>query len=228
MESNRLWKILNWNLRGINSDKKWLALASKISESNCDIVCLQETKRESFDEQYLRNFCPKKLNKFEFVPSVGASGGIIIIWNGSLFNGEVDFQNEFSISIKFTSSLSHESWILTNIYGPCTAERKAIFLEWFSNIDMPEDMDWLVLGDFNFMRKPSDRNKPGGDVNEMLLFNEAISNRLNRIASEREKVYLEQYATRSTAGKTRLGFHIKFLDPHLSFNFCVPSRETNI
>jgi exonuclease III len=93
MDSNRLWKILNWNLRGINSENKWLALANKISESNCDIVCIQETKRESFDEQYLRNFCPKKLNKFEFIPSVCASGGIIIIWNGSLFNGEVDFQN---------------------------------------------------------------------------------------------------------------------------------------
>jgi exonuclease III len=79
MESNRLWKILNWNLRGINSEKKWLALASKISESNCDIVCLQETKRELFDIQYLRNFCPKKFNKFEYMPSVGASGGLIII-----------------------------------------------------------------------------------------------------------------------------------------------------
>jgi hypothetical protein len=124
----------------------------------------------------LKNFCPKKYNKFEFIPSVGASGGIIIIWNGSLFNGEIAFENEFSLSIKFTSSLSHESWILTNIYGPCVAERKAIFLDWFSNIDMPEDMDLLELGDFNFMRKPSDRNKPGGDVNEMLLFNEAISN----------------------------------------------------
>jgi exonuclease III len=176
MDRNRSWKILNWNLRGINSEKKWLALANKISESNYDIVCIQETKRESFDDQYLRNFCPKKLNKFEFIPSVGASGGIIIIWNGSLFNGEVDFQNEFSLSIKFTSNLSHDSWFLTNIYGPCTAERKAIFLDWFANIDMPEDVDWLVLGDFNFMRKPSDRNKPGGDVNEMLLFNEAISN----------------------------------------------------
>jgi exonuclease III len=176
MDSNRLWKILNWNLRGINSEKKWLALASKISESNCDIVCLQETKRGLFDNQYLRNFCPKKFNKFEYLHSESASGGLIIIWNGSLLSGEVDFQNEFSLSIKFTSVLSHESWILTNIYGPCTAERKSSFFEWFSNIDMPDDMDWLVLGDFNFIRKPTDRNKPGGDVNDMLLFNEAISN----------------------------------------------------
>lgn len=32
------------------------------------------------------------------------------------------------------------------------------------------------MGDFNFCRQPSDRNKLGGDVNGMLLFNEAINN----------------------------------------------------
>lgn len=38
------------------------------------------------------------------------------------------------------------------------------------------DTDWILMGDFNFIRAPTDRNRPGGDVNEMLLFNEAISN----------------------------------------------------
>jgi hypothetical protein len=65
---------------------------------------------------------------------------------------------------------------LTNIYGPSQADRKADSIEWFSNIDMPVDMDWLIMGDFNFIRKPSYRNKPGGDLNGMILFNEAISN----------------------------------------------------
>jgi exonuclease III len=64
MDHKRLWKILNWNLRGINSEKKWLALASKIEESNCDIICLQETKRESFDMEYIKKFCPKKSINF--------------------------------------------------------------------------------------------------------------------------------------------------------------------
>ena len=40
---------------------------------------------------------------------------------------------------------------------------------------MHEEVDWLILGGFNLMRRPADRNKPGGDANEMLLFNEAIS-----------------------------------------------------
>jgi hypothetical protein len=27
---------------------------------------------------------------------------------------------------------------------------------------MPIDVDWIILGDFNLIRKPEDRNKPGG------------------------------------------------------------------
>jgi exonuclease III len=74
MNSTKNWKIMNWNIRGLNSDKKWDALSNKIEESGCDIVCLQETKREHFDLKYIKNFCPKKFNKFVFLPSVGASG----------------------------------------------------------------------------------------------------------------------------------------------------------
>jgi hypothetical protein len=33
-----------------------------------------------------------------------------------------------------------------------------------------------VVGDFNLLRKPDDRNRPGGNISEMLEFNAAISN----------------------------------------------------
>jgi hypothetical protein len=36
-------------------------------------------------------------------------------------------------------------------------------------------MNWLIVGDFNLCKNPSDRNKSGADHNEMYLFNEAIS-----------------------------------------------------
>jgi hypothetical protein len=51
--SVRAWKILCWNVRGINSTKKWHAMRSKIVKTHCDIVCLQETKREAFDIAYI-------------------------------------------------------------------------------------------------------------------------------------------------------------------------------
>jgi len=40
---------------------------------------------------------------------------------------------------------------------------------------MPPEIDWLIVGDFNLIRKPKDKNKEGVDVNEMFLFYEAIN-----------------------------------------------------
>jgi mannosylglycoprotein endo-beta-mannosidase len=152
--SKRALKILCWNIRGINSESKWDAIRSKVTESKCDIICLQETKREFFDSQYIRNFCPPSFDSFEFIPSLGASGGSIILWNSSKFIGSLAFQNEFGQSVEFVCKLTEEHWILTNIYAPCSAEGKANFLDWFQNIDIPEDSKWLILGDFNLIRSP--------------------------------------------------------------------------
>ncbi|KAJ1287418.1 hypothetical protein BS78_02G008500 [Paspalum vaginatum] len=79
------------------------------------------------------------------------------------------------MSVEFSSLHNGTNWILTNIYAPCTYEGKRVFLDWFKNIIMPEDVNWLIVGDFNLIRSPEDRNKLGADVNEMFLFNEAIS-----------------------------------------------------
>ena len=47
MNSNRTWNILNWNVRGINSSDKWLAIKQKVEESAGGIVCLQEQRGRS-------------------------------------------------------------------------------------------------------------------------------------------------------------------------------------
>jgi exonuclease III len=55
------------------------AVRSKISEAKCDILCLQETKRDFFDASFTRKLCPGNLDEFVFLPSQGNSGGSIII-----------------------------------------------------------------------------------------------------------------------------------------------------
>lgn len=127
MSNNRDIRILVWNVRGINSHNKWDAIRDKISESSASIVCLQETKRDHFDLQYLKKFCPRQLNVFHFSPSVGASGGLIIIWNSNQFSGTLVFMNTYSITVKLTCNLSGHSFHLTNIYGPAHAVEKASF-----------------------------------------------------------------------------------------------------
>ena len=125
--------------------------------------------------QYIKNFCPPAFDAFEFLPSVGASGGMITIWKSAYFEGHLAFHNSFSLSVDFRSLHNNAEWLLTNIYGPCPNDGKHSLVEWLKNVAMHEEIDWLLVGDFNLMRSPANRNKPGGDVTHILMFDEAIS-----------------------------------------------------
>jgi endonuclease/exonuclease/phosphatase family metal-dependent hydrolase len=59
MTNTNNWNILDWNIRGINSQDRWNDIRQGIDETDCNMICLQETKRENFDQAYLRNFSPK-------------------------------------------------------------------------------------------------------------------------------------------------------------------------
>jgi hypothetical protein len=169
------WSGLSFNVRGINSVVKGNNIRCAIWEPRCDVICLQETKKEYFDRDGLKIFCPNSFDSFAFVPSVGNSGGSISVWNSSKLLGNVIYQNEYALSVEFFSNSSNESWIITNIYAPCTPHGKIEFINWFSNINMPSDKLWLILRDFNLTRRPENRNIARRDLNLMLKFNEAIS-----------------------------------------------------
>lgn len=173
--TNRCWNVLCWNIRGINAENKWESIRNKILESNCDIISIQETKRDFFDLGYIRKFCPMSFDDFCFLPSTGASGGILVAWKSSIFAGHMVFQNRFAILVEFSSNHNSEPWILSSVYGPCDNEGKGEFMQWFENVQMPDELNWLVVGDFNLYRKPEDRNRDGANIGDMLLFNSAIS-----------------------------------------------------
>jgi hypothetical protein len=70
--------------------------------------------------------------------------------------------------------MNNEEWTITNVYGPTSTEGRALFTNWLLSLDPDEHSMWMFTGDFNIMRSPSNRNRPGGDHNHMLLFNSII------------------------------------------------------
>jgi hypothetical protein len=61
----------------MNSEDKCLALRNKIEECGCVIICLQETKKHHFDHSFIRKFAPRRFDKFEYIPSCGASSDAV-------------------------------------------------------------------------------------------------------------------------------------------------------
>jgi hypothetical protein len=69
---------------------------------------------------------------------------------------------------------SAQSWTLINIYGPCIRELRDDFVKWLFDLNIPPYGDWLLVGDFYFVRSPDNRNKPRGNINDMMIFNDFI------------------------------------------------------
>jgi hypothetical protein len=109
----------------------------------------------------------------------------------------------FSIVVEFHSKLNDSVWTLLNVYGPCLAEGKADFITWMKNVDIPNDEDWIIMGDFNLYRVLENRNREGANTNDMFLFNSMISHLgLIEIALHGKKIYLVKYAVACSIGKT--------------------------
>jgi hypothetical protein len=60
---------------------------------------------------------------------------------------------------------------MTTVYGPCQNPERAAFVSWLRSHTTPDDENWNFLGDFNFYRSLEDRNKPGGKLQDTLIFN---------------------------------------------------------
>ena len=91
-----------------------------------------------------------------------------------MFNGSLICSESFALGIQFTSLQTANKWNLINVYGPCIGPARAAFTSWLFDLDIPDGEDCLLYGDFNYIRAPDNHNKPGGDVNDMLTFNDFI------------------------------------------------------
>lgn len=171
---HRSWNILCWNVRGINSADKWPFIRNKIEESNCEIFCFQETKMEHFDLAFIKNFVPKRFDTFNFAPSTCASGGIIVGQTGSLFHGYVIEVRPFLVIIYFSSRMDMHVQFLSSVYGPCTEPARTIFVNWMKNLDIQDDCNQILIGDFNFYRSLENRNRSGGNFQDTQIFNDVI------------------------------------------------------
>lgn len=70
-------------MRCINSSWKWNPVKNKIIDACCDIVCLQETKKETVDA--LRKICSLAIDSFDSCPLLGPQVEFWLLGGASFF-----------------------------------------------------------------------------------------------------------------------------------------------
>jgi exonuclease III len=72
--------ILFWNVRGLNGAARQDVVRNLVVASKIDVVCVQETKMEDISCITLICMMGQSFSNFCFLPSVGASRGILVTW----------------------------------------------------------------------------------------------------------------------------------------------------
>jgi hypothetical protein len=106
---------------------------------------------------------------------LGASGGILVCWASSIFSINTLEKHDFAVKLEVSSAHNLEAWTLIVVYGPCRQPGRDLFVNWLYNLDILDDDLWLLVGDFNFYRSAENRNRPGGNFIDSIIFINIIS-----------------------------------------------------
>jgi len=96
-------------------------------------------------------------NNFVSLPSVGASGGILIAWRSRLGTIGASRLDSHCVSIQFCP-VNGNTWWLTCVYGPQDNQEKIQFLQELREVRAQCVGPWMVAGDFNLIYKDEDKN----------------------------------------------------------------------
>lgn len=150
-------KLLVWNVRGLNSPARSAIFQVLVAASSPSIVCFQETKVEVVSRDIVRQCLGNRLENFYYLPAVGTRGGILIAWDDTV----VSLSSSHTTANTLTALVQPHGapvWWLTGVYGPQSDADKAEFLLELEEIRDLHAGPWAVVGDFNLLVNPEDKN----------------------------------------------------------------------
>ena len=142
-------RMISWNVRGINDRDKRTLLKSFLRDWKCDLVCLLETKMEDVSLLDVRALWGIQSVDFAALNAVGLSGGVLVMWDKSVYRLVSTFCGDFSITCILHSIENGVDWAYTGVYGPQSRSDKLRFWEELCSIKDKWSGPWCVRGDFN-------------------------------------------------------------------------------
>lgn len=119
-------QIISWNVCGLGSVEKKNEVRSLVVENGPSIVCLQETKLSVCDTVLCTSLWGGMNHAFSYRPSLGALGGLLILWDSSLVEvwSTVSVENVLMIHGRFIKT--NEEFFVLNVYAPCDNGAKVL------------------------------------------------------------------------------------------------------
>lgn len=163
-----------WNSNGFKDPKKHRFISDLTKEQNLNFIAISETGRSDFMPTVLRNLCAGRDFLWHSKSPKGRSGGILLGIDLQIFDiGAID-EGEFYVKFNLCNKIDSFKWTLMAVYGPAQSHLKDKFLAELVNTCSKQSLPFLIGGDFNILRCPSEKNNQNYDDRWPFLFNAII------------------------------------------------------
>ncbi|KAL5717583.1 hypothetical protein ACHQM5_010565 [Ranunculus cassubicifolius] len=166
--------MLSWNLRGSKAEEKAKCLRRVIRKWCPLVVVLLETKREKFSSKVASFFWGPNPCGWKFIPSIGLSGGIVILWDALQLDCLDVLEGAFTLTVILKVVDKNLAWALTGVYGPTDPKDKQQFWQELKWVGGYVNCPWTLAGDFNAVRKNEERSNSKATRAEKLNFSRFI------------------------------------------------------
>jgi exonuclease III len=151
-------KILSWNVRGLGGLEKRRDVRLLVGEKLPIIVCLQETKLQVCDDSLCASIWGSSSHSYSFRPSVGASGGLLTVWDSAEVEVWDSTSGDYFLFIHGKFVKTNEEFFLFNIYASCDpTARQALWHSLSARLDLLGGKKVCICGDFNAVRNVEER-----------------------------------------------------------------------
>ncbi|KAG2622330.1 hypothetical protein PVAP13_3NG329201 [Panicum virgatum] len=166
----------SWNVRGLGQSSRCEDVLSELITNCPTFVAIQESKLTDPSNTKLKSFLPTRLLNSAFANARGASGGILTAWDDRTCSLASSSERAYSLTTCFNLCANGDPLTLTNVYAPTKHDEKQAFFSEMLDVASSISGPWIILGDFNLVCDPSEKNSTSFDGQEAQCFNDLIHN----------------------------------------------------
>ena len=170
-------RLLSWNVRGLGGLEKRKEVKDLVREKAPIVLCIQETKMQLIDD-FLCTLIWGPLNHdYSYSPSVGASGGLLTVWDTSEVDVWASSRGDHFLLIHGRFIKSNAEFYLFNVYALCDQRAKqTLWTSLSARLHTLGNCNVCLCGDFNYIRSLEERRLVRGTrvVDDCPPFNEFI------------------------------------------------------
>ncbi|GJR20985.1 RNA-directed DNA polymerase, eukaryota [Tanacetum coccineum] len=166
---------LSLNVQGLGQPAKKSWIRELNGKYKVNFVAIQETKLEDIDLFSIRDLWDNFSYDFAFSPSNGYSGGLLCVWDPTMFSKDSVTISDSVLAIRGTWTSSSTKLLIVFVYAPQDLSERKNLWEYISHMINLWDEECAVLEDFNEVRSEHERFDTMFNASGANAFNHFIS-----------------------------------------------------